>query len=47
MASLAEANPMKKILISQIAQHPALNKTVEGIIDGLEEAGYIQGKNYF
>lgn len=39
------SNDNKKILISQFVEHPALNKTTKGIIDGLADAGYIEGKN--
>jgi putative ABC transport system substrate-binding protein len=35
----------KKVLISQIVEHPALDVTVKGIIDGLEQNGYKKGKN--
>ena len=34
-----------KVSISQIIDHPALNESRRGIIDGLKEAGYIQGEN--
>ena len=36
---------MVKIYISQTVQHPAINATTKGVIDGLAEAGYIDGKN--
>ncbi|CAK8162419.1 putative ABC transport system substrate-binding protein [Candidatus Xenohaliotis californiensis] len=39
------AENMKKVYISQIIQHPALDVTVRGIIDGLRENGYIKNKN--
>lgn len=38
-------NRVIKIYISQCAPHPALDKTTQGIIDGVAEAGYIKGKN--
>lgn len=36
---------MKKVYINQIIQHPALDITVQGIIDGLEQNGYIRNQN--
>src|ERR1051326_4845443 len=30
---------------SQIVDHPALNETRRGLIDGLAKAGFVQGKN--
>ena len=39
------AESMKKVYINQIIQHPALDITVKGIIDGLEQNGYKKGKN--
>jgi len=36
---------MVKIYISQTVQHPAINSTTKGIIDGLAADGYINGKN--
>lgn len=35
----------KKVLISQFVEHPALDKTTQGIIDALETEGYVRGKN--
>lgn len=35
----------KKVLISQVSDHPALNMTTQGIIAGLEAAGYQRGVN--
>lgn len=35
----------KKVYINQLVQHPALDMTTKGIIDGLAELGYINGKN--
>ncbi len=40
-ASTAE----NKVGISQIVTHPALDATRQGIMDGLEEKGYIEGEN--
>ena len=34
-----------KVGISQIVTHPALDATRQGIMDGLEEKGYIEGEN--
>lgn len=39
------AENIKKVYINQIIQHPALDITVKGIIDGLAQNGYIKGKN--
>ncbi|MBS0186086.1 MAG: ABC transporter substrate-binding protein [Proteobacteria bacterium] len=39
------AESFKKVLISQVAEHPALNSTIEGILDALKEEGYIPEKN--
>ena len=39
-AAQAELPPHKKILINQIAEHPALNRTVQGIVDTLAAQGY-------
>ena len=35
----------KKVSISQIINHPALDATQKGIIDGLKQAGFENGKN--
>lgn len=34
-----------KIGIVQLVEHPALDKNYQGFIDGLKEAGYVDGKN--
>lgn len=39
------ANDKKVVLITQVVEHPALNKTTQGIIDGLAESGFIKDKN--
>ncbi len=39
------AKTVKKVYINQLVQHPALDMTTKGIIDGLAELGYINGKN--
>ena len=36
---------MKTVSVSQIIQHPALDTTYKGLIEGLKRRGYIQGKN--
>lgn len=47
MPAVCKTNEIKtkKVLISQVVEHPALNKTVQGIVDELKEAGYIQNEN--
>ena len=35
----------KKVAISQIVSHPALNETYEGIIEQLAKEGYVSGEN--
>lgn len=45
-STVAEPNrEIKKVLISQVVEHPALNKTTQGIIAGLADKGYAQGVN--
>jgi putative ABC transport system substrate-binding protein len=39
------AETIKKVYINQFVEHPALNKTTEGIIDGLKKQGYQKGVN--
>ena len=39
------AKTVKKVYINQLVQHPALDMTTKGIVDGLAELGYINGKN--
>ena len=39
------ANELKKVFISQYVDHPALDMTVKGIVDGLAKKGYKQGEN--
>ncbi|WP_159651711.1 ABC transporter substrate-binding protein [Vibrio atypicus] len=34
-----------RVAVSQIVEHPALDATRQGLIDGLKEKGYEQGKN--
>lgn len=38
-------HPIKKILISKVVDHPALNATTQGIIESLADAGFKQGIN--
>ncbi len=48
-ALLSSANVMAekvvKIAVSQIVEHPALDATRNGLLDGLKARGYIDGKN--
>lgn len=39
------ASKKYKIYISQLVQHPALDATTRGIIDGLQDRGYVNGEN--
>jgi len=41
----APEEKMYKIGISQLVTHPALDATRQGIIDGLNEKGYVEGEN--
>lgn len=41
----AVAAELKKVFISQVVEHPALDITTKGIIDGLEQNGYKRGDN--
>jgi putative ABC transport system substrate-binding protein len=43
-ASASASEPVLKIGISQIVEHPALDATRSGFIDALAEQGYAQGK---
>ncbi|KDM92570.1 ABC transporter substrate-binding protein [Photobacterium galatheae] len=36
---------MAKVAVSQIVEHPALDATRQGLLDGLKEKGYEEGKN--
>jgi putative ABC transport system substrate-binding protein len=40
------SNNIKKLLICQSIDHPALNNTRKGIVAALAEAGYVEGKNF-
>lgn len=49
-ASLALSSPsvladVAKVAVSQIVEHPALDATRQGLLDGLKEKGYIEGEN--
>ncbi|MES2215567.1 MAG: ABC transporter substrate-binding protein [Pseudomonadota bacterium] len=44
-AGSAYANNVKKVYISQIVEHAALDATTKGIIDELEAQGFKRGKN--
>jgi len=41
----SESKELPKILISQVIDHQALNKTTQGIIDALDQGGYESGQN--
>lgn len=41
----AQEEKKAKILVSKVIEHPALDSTVQGIIDALANSGYIIGKN--
>lgn len=43
LANRKSAN--KKVLISQVMEHPAFTTTIKGITDSLEQAGYIRDDN--
>lgn len=46
MASNSVMNVMpKRVFISQVVEHPALDATTKGVVDALVEEGYEQGKN--
>lgn len=38
-------NSVVKIGIVQLVEHPALDKNYQGFVDGLKDAGYVDGKN--
>lgn len=45
-AAVGAATPAKvRIGVTQIVEHPALDAARKGFVDGLAEAGYVQGKN--
>lgn len=39
------AEKMKKVCVNQFVAHPALDATTKGVIDGLAQQGYTQGRN--
>lgn len=39
------SNNFKKVFVSKIVDHEALNETFRGVVDSLAEQGYIQGQN--
>lgn len=39
------AKEMKRVRVSQIVEHPALDQVRQGILDGLKKHGYVQGDN--
>ena len=41
---IADEQKNVKIRISQTVDHPALNSTTEGLIDGLEDSGYVNNE---
>ena len=41
----APAQDMKTVAVSQIVEHPALDATRNGLLDGLKAAGFEEGKN--
>lgn len=45
LTSLMAESKQTKILISKSSDNPALNRAIEGIIDGLAENGFIKDKN--
>jgi putative tryptophan/tyrosine transport system substrate-binding protein len=44
-ATAPEPSRMYHVGFSQIVDHPALNETRRGLIDGLAKAGFVEGKN--
>lgn len=44
-ATAPQPGRMYHVGFSQIVDHPALNETRRGLIDGLAKAGFVQGKN--
>ncbi|MDD1792187.1 ABC transporter substrate-binding protein [Enterovibrio makurazakiensis] len=44
-APFAVSAETAKVAVSQIVEHPALDATRQGLLDGLKEKGYIDGEN--
>jgi len=45
MSSTGVIAKTAKVAVSQIVEHPALDATRQGLLDGLKEKGYVEGKN--
>ena len=45
ITNIFAAEKMKRVFISQLVEHPALDMTVKGIVNGLERSGYVRGVN--
>lgn len=45
MGSLSLAEAKKRVAITAIVEHPALDQARQGVIDELKDAGYIEGDN--
>lgn len=45
ISPFSSAQEVKRVRVSQIVEHPALDQVRQGIVDGLKEHGYEQGKN--
>ena len=43
--SSGSSNEVKKIGITQLVEHPALDRAREGFIEGLKENGFVEGEN--
>ena len=43
--SSGSSNEVKKIGITQLVEHPALDQSREGFIEGLKENGFVEGEN--
>ncbi|MGF1763753.1 ABC transporter substrate binding protein [Aliivibrio kagoshimensis] len=44
-ASTTVVAKVAKVAVSQIVEHPALDATRQGLLDGLKEKGFVEGKN--
>lgn len=45
LSSTTALAEMVKVAVSQIVEHPALDATRQGLLDGLKAKGYVEGKN--